>query len=101
MKNKINQTVPGLIYQAQVALPGVVANAETIGLAHLVPNEFTTHITDLIMARDNHATAKVDAAGSRVTLAAMMASGRDFGTTARDALKPYLGKEPSETWNSL
>ena len=98
MNNKISKTVTGIIYQGQRALPGVLANLESLGYSEAQGEAFNTRITDAIMARDEHAEAKVTLGASRSSYASKAKEARTLAMTGRDALKPYLGREHSAAW---
>ena len=98
MNNKISKSVTGIIYQGQRALPGVLENLAPLGYSEEQGDAFDARITDAIAARDAHAAAKVALGSSRSSHASVMKTARTLAMTARDALKPYLGREHSAGW---
>jgi hypothetical protein len=85
--------VVGLIHQAQLALPGVIAHGELLGLSYVDGDEMTVHITDAIMGRDAHDVAKADWLVARGTVKTQKKSGRTLSRLSREVLRPYLGDD--------
>ena len=98
MKNHISKTVMGLIYQAERALPGVQTNLVPLGYSAAQVEVFGNRITDLTKARDAHGAAKATLSANRDAHAALLKTVRSSMMTARDVLKPFLGREHTVAW---
>ena len=98
MRNPISKTVTGIIFQAECALPGVLNNLAALGYSEAQGEAFRARINDAIAARDTNVDAKVALAESRNAYASVMKTARNLALTARDALKPHLGREYSAMW---
>jgi hypothetical protein len=96
MRNVISSTVPGIIYQAELALPGVVANEVPMALVMVKGDSFALSLSELKDGRDVHAAAKVEAVVKRKALDAVVAVCRRFGMTAKEVVNLHLGPVHTE-----
>ena len=98
MRNPISKTVIGIIFQAECTLPGVLNNLAALGYSEAQGEAFRARIDDAIAARDLNVDAKVALGESRSAYVSVMKTARNLALTARDALKPHLGREYSAFW---
>jgi hypothetical protein len=96
MENRISTRVPGLIYQAELALPGVVANEVPMALVMVKGDSFALSLAELKDGRDVHAAAKVEARAKRNALDGVVGVCRRFGMTAKGVVNVYLGSVHTE-----
>jgi hypothetical protein len=96
MKNEIKRTISGVIFQAENALPGIVANQEKLGLTLVNAVTFQARLEQLKADRDTHAKAKVILDGRRKALRGTVKECRGLGMLAKEVLNLFLGDEHSE-----
>ncbi len=98
MRNRISSTVAGRIFQSERAKPGILANLVPLGYSPAQGAAFGTQINDAIASRDAHASAKMVLDSARTAYELAIKTTRADVMTARDLLKPILGREHSAAW---
>jgi hypothetical protein len=98
MKNIIATRLPGIILQAQEALPALTREATRIGLAHVKPATMKLHYENLLEARRATLMVHVEMEKAYDTQKTVFTQGRKHVGTARDALRFHLGNQPSASW---
>lgn len=99
MKNKITESIQGLLTKAQDAVIGATLLGPIIMLAQNTAAAIGATVTALLNARNDYDNAKVSLRERRAEVAAAVRSARAFLTLFREVLKKVYGNRYSQLWD--
>src|SRR5438045_3112329 len=100
MKNNVSFIIPDLLVAAQDAAWAAVQIGRALGLWHNTGQTINADINALLDARDRYDYGKAALASRFASLTLLTQNTRAWVTLARDNLKPHLGSQYSEAWDT-
>jgi hypothetical protein len=99
-ENPITKSIPRLKTAAKKANAALIELGETIGLYHNNSEKVVTALTDLGMACGSYGTGKTELARRKAVQRSLAATARAHAILACENLKPYLGSQYSQAWDT-
>ncbi|MBA4147701.1 MAG: fibronectin type III domain-containing protein [Verrucomicrobia bacterium] len=99
MKQVQVRSIPLMLVLATKIMGALTQFAAAIGLLHVSKVIFEAATNELLAARDAHESGKVELAARRAALKALVVTGQEFVTGAREVLKRTFGKRYTQAWD--